>query len=302
VGGGVLLERWFRVAVLLLALSVLLNIWAIYRLRILSEEVIAIRLLPIGTTDIERRIAELEAMLRQIREEQRWITPVQPELGTRVGDTQKVKLTWQIKEYPPGASVTFYYRERGADEFEAMPATSAGLGRFQVELEIERQVAPQWVISRVYKGKTAVRTDQVALPTPFSHLYEYYITVEDGECIRSSEVGTIDLRKVSMMTVPPLQVQLEIDEEKDQVRVTLFERATREPEIKLARAFLEVYAGEVKLAEEELQVAGTDRHGDWDVPIYEVVWWNSRGRFFDRLYLRVEYDNGETVRQDILGQ
>lgn len=307
---GILLEKWFRAGLVLLVISLVLNIYTASKLSGLTNKVNALWVSRIDKTALEtvirQGITDLQSLLRQIREEQRWVTPVKVEPGKRSKDKQKIKLSWQIKDYPQGAPVTFYYREPGAAKFKSLPATPVGGGHFQVELEMKCKLAPDWGISQVYKENAVERSrestvESVSKSNCSSYVYDYYIALKDGNRIRSSEVETIDLGKVPMMLVAPLQVKLEIDKYKDQFKVTLLERSTKEPEIKVDRVLLEVYHNNKKLAEEEVPVARKEKHGNWEIPIYELVW-NPKGQPFDYLYLRVEYENGETVRQEIFSK
>lgn len=305
------MEKWFRAGLVLLVISLVFNIYTAIKLSVLTSKVNALWNNRIDKTALEnvvhQGITDLQSLLRQIREEQRWITPVKVELGKRSKDIQKIKLSWQIKDYPQGAPVTFYYREPGAANFKPLPATSVGGGHFQVELEMKSKLAPYWSISQVYKDykeNVAKRSDEstrISASNYSSHVYDYYIALQDENRIRSSEVETIDLGKVSMMLVAPLQVRLEIDKDNDQFKVTLLERSTKEPEIKVAGVLLEVYHDNKKLAEEKLSITQKEKHVDWEMPIYEVVW-NAKGQPFDHLYLRVEYENGEKVWQEIFNK
>lgn len=302
-----ILERLIRIGLVLLVLSLALNIALITRVnkiedmingRLMVDELQSLRSLTQQTTD------RINQAMSTIETEQRWITPVEIAVIKQEANNTVVRLSWIIKDYPGSAPVTFHYRKQGVKEFTSRQAISVGAGRFEVELTDNMKTEPDWKIQTTYlvgkngDSKTSLVNEEARAIEGQQNM-EYYISVKDGTHLKSSEMDSLNLEKISWGMYAPLIAEVQVDREREKYWVLLTQPNTEPKQVKLSQAFLEAYRGDERLSQNKL----TQDEGkpDESVRIFNGEW-NYHDLSFDRVFLTVEYENGKQFKKEITGR
>ncbi|MDK2984516.1 MAG: hypothetical protein PWQ96_158 [Clostridia bacterium] len=260
----------------------------------------------------QNQAQNVRSSLAEFREEQRWATPV--DIHPLTGEGQEsVLLTWQVKEYEEGSPVEFFYRRQGEHDFSSLAAENAGGSTFQVKLSTGS--IPQEPAFRVHftvknpsstnGGKKVEQSIPVKPDFDGSgYLYDYYITVRQGGQVRSTEPSRLDLGKLALYNFSPVTVQIEEDQRRGELNVSIYEEGPVEPKHRLTGAHLEVYhdknSGDDKPTEIPLKDGKTTlRYAEREVPVYEASF-QGETKSISRMVARVEYEDGQVFRHQIL--
>jgi len=299
------LERLIRIGLVLLVLILALNIALLSRVnkiedmingRSVHDELRSLKSLTLQNTD------RINQAMNTMETEQRWVTPVEFAGIKHEGSSIVTKLSWVIKDYPGGAPVTFHYRKAGVTEFTSRQAASVGNGRFEVQLTDNIRTEPLWKLQTTYiegnngdsKSRSAIEEAKVNGQQQY---IEYYITVKDGTHLKSSEIASLDMEKLSWLMYAPLSAEVQVDRARDRYSVFLTQSNIEPKQAKLAQAFLEAYQGDKRLSQNKL----TQDEGKPDGSVRHFnAEWNYHGISFDRVFLTVEYENGKQFKKDII--
>ncbi|MCF8010195.1 MAG: hypothetical protein K9L17_03850 [Clostridiales bacterium] len=289
-----MLKSTRNIVFIFLVVVLVLNIYMMRQISNLKTEVNQLK----GNNQqhsLEHRINTLQNKLNDIQEAQRWITPVKPELGPRIGDNKQViKLSWQVKDYQQGESVSFFYRKPGETNFNRIDASHTGGGRFEVELNTEVKLNPFIQVVFNEENSKSSRAIESNIGGESFPEYIYYIAVQNGDQVRSIEEERINPGKLAYHTVSPLKVEIK-PLPQGEYEVVLFEENPQEPNFKLSSAFLEAYYDERLISRVELQKSGLQEKS-WQAPIYKGVFDKEK---INALSLELEYDNGKTIRKEL---
>lgn len=102
--------------------------------------------------------------------------------------SQIIKFNWQIKDYDVDSNVTLFYKMMNED-FVEIPAVHKKQSCFEAEAEIQLQQQPIWRID--YESRYDSRDDFFELNS--DHKCEYYISIDEGDRIISSEIDNVHL-------------------------------------------------------------------------------------------------------------
>jgi len=283
-------RKWFGAVFLLLLLSLILNVYTVAKL--LSMEAL-LSSKPDSTT-VENLVKQTEGVLRSlirdIREEQQWYTQPTMEVQENGEDKYQITFSWQLREYPKQGHVLFFVRDPGSEAFKPLEVNSFSEGSFQarMQVDVDAKFKPVVVVSCNVNGKpVSVSEGTFGEPGP---IYEYYIAYETNGIVRNSRVFRADLGKLMSGLTAPLDVRLDMEMHKSQLSLSVAERGTKEPKVKVSAVYLEAFRGEEKVIETRVPVAQDEKHFEWQAPVYRVSY-NTQGITFDELCLRVEYDN-----------
>ncbi|MDI3521865.1 MAG: hypothetical protein PWP43_47 [Bacillota bacterium] len=263
--------------------------------------------------ETQNQAQDIRSSLAEFREEQRWVTPVEihPSL-TDEGKALTVLLTWQVKEYEEGSPVGFFYRRQGEQAFASLAAENVGGNTFQVKFPIDGiPHRPAFRIHFNVKNPSGTNDDKKAeeakpvkpdLEGP-GYLYDYYINVRQGGQVRSTELSRLDLGKLALYHFSPVTVQIEEDQRRGELHVSIYEEGPVEPQHRLAGAYLEVYpdqkSGDGNPAEISLKKGTTTlRYAEREVPVYEASF-QGETKSLSRIVARVEYEDGQVFRHQI---
>ncbi|NPV93037.1 MAG: hypothetical protein HPY50_19900 [Firmicutes bacterium] len=291
------MKNFKTLALSLLALSLILNLALFSRMGSLND-------LERSVNDSNNRVqssinllnGQVNHLLNQIEKEQRWITPAevdftQPDPAS--GETT-ANLKWQIKEYDQDARVTLYYRLSDKADFTAVPVESKSGGYFEAAVPLKVTPEPYWDINISTRANSssqrAVRPVPVQEGAGPADTLAYYVSVEKGGSVKSSEIQVTGLEKLSFKTYGPLTLSLNIDGLK--YNISLFEHA--EGKNRISGAALRVYSGENLVAEKPLAHRTEPGGGGAYTTQYE-----RSAQAQERLVVNIRYDNGSEFQKDI---
>lgn len=302
------MERLIRIGFVLILLSVALNIALFSRVGRLTDD------MNNGFNNLNSQWQNISLMAQQnndrinqavntIETEQRWITPVDISGVNHTGSDAEVQLSWVIKDYPSGAPVAFHYRKPNDAEFISQSAKFVGGGRFTVQLTEKVNTEPLWKLGISYVGgkngdsRSSVVSKNSTAERP--NIIEYYITANDGTRLKSSEIMSLELSQIAEGIYTPLSTEVQINRESERYTVWLTQGISNPKQSKVARAFLEAYNGDKLLATTQLTLV--EAKPDDNVRMFHTEW-NYSGQSFSRVFLRVEYENGQHFKKDITGR
>lgn|GEM_PF-3552343 len=302
------MERLFRIGLVLLVLSLAFNIALISRVNRL-DNLINNRFNMLQnewqrvSASAQQSAERVNQVMTLMEAEQRWITPVNITPGQQTDGRPAVKLSWVIKDYPGDAPVTFHYRKQNDTEFVSLPAKNTGGGRFEVELTENLETGPQWKFGVSYiEGENGRSKSMNAIEEARAvegDNIDYYISVRDGDRLKSNEIGTLSLNDVSESLYTGLSAEVMVNLREERYLVNLTEHVKDIRRVKIARVFLEATSGDKPVDQKELVPDKTKPDGSLRAFTGQ---WDFTGLTFDRVALKVEYENGEQFAKDITGR
>ena len=299
------MERLIRIGLVFLVLSLALNIALLTRVNKIED-------MMNGRLMADNELRNLTALTQQnsnrinqavniIETAQRWITPVEISDVKQEGNNYKVKLSWVIKDYPGNAPVTFNYRQPGNQVFTSRQAAPVGDGRFEIEISDTLKVEPEWTIQTTYIGRSdgdskPIQVNETAKAIEGQEPMEYYISVKDGTRLKSSEISSLDLGKLSWGMYAPLSTDVQADRERERYSVILTQFGIEPKQVKLTGATLQAFRGNQVISQNELTEGGGKPGAG--VRMFNTEW-NYKNLSFDRVLLTVNYANGQQFKKEI---
>ncbi len=270
------MEKHIKLILILLSASLILNFYTISKINQMSDLTKReIRSLIEGI--VEDDLEDINEEIKQIKENQRWISYIEVSQVGADGNMQTYKFNWSIKDYKLDSKVIFYCRNSENDTYEQFDVNEISQGNYVAELQITFTDGPEWVI-RYTDNSGHINTIKNISP----NIYEYYVALEDGDHIVTSGVESINLSKLSQ---PYSEIHAEImtNKENKPMQVKLF---INENKINTKNLILEVHNGNSK---EEFSADNEKLWGSWVLT----------NKAFDKLIIRAEYENGETFNKEI---
>ncbi len=176
--------------------------------------------------------------------------------------------------------MSFYYRKAGEENFKQLSAISKTNGSFGLNLELSKEDQPQWIVSYQYDHNDYGILRSNTFENKYPYKYEYYIVLDDGSCILSSEVDS-NLKKI-IQVYSSIEADLFLKAKIPCVK----ELSWGDGEIIPEKIVLEIYDHN-KLTKEELQIADSS------------VAWEPDNISFDKLIIKAQYDNGKIFGKEI---
>lgn len=223
------MERSRFLMVGFLALSICLNIYALSRIGDLSTAIGEARKEVSHLRDsLDHGLDWVGNTVENLREEARWISKVDVTPGEPSNGFQPVTLSWQVREYPVGASVTLYLREHGGSDFTPYPAESTGGGGFRITFD--HTIQPEPLVSIAYSSNNdseppEKRESVVSESSPMYRTgqYEYYVTMTDEREMRTTELFSLHIKQEASALVSPVSVDIRAAEEGFAFDITVHE-------------------------------------------------------------------------------
>jgi len=290
-----------RILAGLLIISVCLNLYGLAKINNLMAVISDTRSEVYRLEDrISSQATGLRSVIEEIRQEERWMSPLSVIPGNPQGDTQPVTLTWQLKECPVDASVTLYLRERGESDFTPYPAQSTGGGGFKADLV--RQIQPESNVSFSYSREDSPSSGhQSAIVESSSSAYltgryEYYVTMTDEHVTKTTDATSFSIDQSVADLAAPVSVDIQV--KKDPSVCTVVVHETPKPEayyyrlqgVSIRVMDGDVVAREIALTSERTFEAETPQ-GMGEVPIFEVTL-QEYGWAHSEVLLALDYGEG----------
>ncbi|MDW7685018.1 MAG: hypothetical protein SCK29_13000 [Bacillota bacterium] len=194
-----------QIVVLILGIVLISNLVVLQQVNQTNKDIVNLRVeIASIRNETQNSINTVGSMVRNaindISEETRWVTPVEVSLGQEKQDKQEINLSWQIKDYTEGSQVYFYYRKADTSPFERVPAENIAGGSFRANIEVSLDFEPELMIesdSDIMPPTEREATEAKIKEEKFKtqRVYDYYIEVQDGNSIKTSEQARFDLGK-----------------------------------------------------------------------------------------------------------
>lgn len=122
-----------------------------------------------------------------------------------------VKVGFHVQEYRKGSKVRINYR-RGGGDYTAQEAKESSSGHFHTLLELDVALEPQWQHHYTQSSGFGRHSGGVEISgSGLEDLYEYYISVVEGDHIRAGDPEPIPLEKLSYSYYNNLDSQIEVE-------------------------------------------------------------------------------------------
>ncbi|WFA08731.1 hypothetical protein [Tissierella sp. Yu-01] len=245
----------------------------------LNKITTSIQIIGDETQTIMNKISEVDNSVHYLKKYNNWISEIDVEYGGVVNENKSIKFSWEIKDFASNSDVKFYYRRLGEDNFNILPVSFSG-GKYFSLLEINIEgLGPDW--SLLYTDKKEPYGFKSGEVSPYT--YEYYVEFIENDMHLISE---LEQRNLSKLVQVYATIDMNIKIERDKVRDILFE--LKEGKVAPKSIILEKYYGD-KVIEENIEIDISNNRSNWE----------SKGKSFDKLVVRVEYHNGQVFSEEI---
>ncbi|WP_453990886.1 hypothetical protein [Bacillus nitroreducens] len=278
--------------------SLILNFTLLTKLNQLEEQV---HYISATSQDFSHRIdnqaSQVYDALEEFKNEQSWISSVTMDIDkTNFNNGQaKAIFNWQIKEWQHGSNVLFHYSFGDRKEYFTLTAEEVEKGFFQVKVPFEFDKEPQWhvglITSEAYHSEEVTEKE---LDSEDENSINYYITVSDGDYVKSSEIQQefLDKFRTSFYGI----LQTDVHQFKSKLDITLIHYQIGENSANIEKAYLLKYEQDTLIGEEEMQTSDENsaEYGERFFQLNQVDPYDEM-----RLILKVVYNTGETFEKEI---
>lgn len=230
------------------------------------------------SASLKNDLDEIQDSVYQIKEAQQWVSIKNVKLKNISNNNQAIFFLGRIKEYTLDSDVTFYIRKSGEDNYNKLPIDLQKNGEFTVEFEINKEDKPTWIVSYIYENDTK------SLQNNSPYIYEYYITLNSPNKLLNSEVENINLKRfIQIYEEPEVKVIMNREDTPSAIELQ-WDNSGIMPQ----KAYIEIYKDNT-INEEEFEFDDEE----------EMAKWKSNNKSFEKLTIRVEYENNKSFKKEI---
>jgi hypothetical protein len=166
----------------------------------------------------------------------------------------QVRFKWQVKEWETDSQAFFHYATGTNSEFEKLQAEGLGQGLFQAKIPITVKLEPLWDVkviesrSNTEEMRETVKEEQRIDP----YSLKYFVSVESGNVVKSSEIQTESLDYLGTNQYGTLQG--DIHWRGKNASVTLMHHQTSNETSVIEEAYLLKYQDDTFIGEDPLQL------------------------------------------------
>lgn len=269
-----------------------------------------------NTRHLQQQVSHLQGELNSLRsevgsirgtmqsiknEDARWWTPGEVEFMDVDREKALTKISWYLREYREGSKVMLNYQPVGKEDYTEIVAEEESKGYFSVVLPVEVPLEHIFDIHLERATKKEHLKDrnlkEVRITEPKPSL-KYYISVQDGETIRTSEIRTLDLSKLSFKLFNPLNLRVNFNSN-NKITANVHEYKAGNPRYEINEMYLETRKGKKQVLEKwpfkpvQIQKAYEQER----FKIYDVHATPSKA--YDSLYWVIKYSEGLLVEKEI---
>ena len=247
---------------------------------------------------VNNQSGEMQQAFNQFKEELSWLGPVEMDVNTnapREGQAQ-VGFKWQVKEWQKDSKVFFHYATGTNNEFEKVQAEGLEQGLFQAKVPINVKLEPLWDVRVIDSGsnteemsgtvKEEERMDQYSL--------KYFISVESGDAVKSSEIQTESLDYLGTNQYGILSG--DIHSQGKNASVTLRQQKTSGETTDIEEAYLLKYQGGTFIGEEPMQLEDEQDDNFRLFQLREISPYEEDMRFV----IKVVYQDGAVFEREVI--
>jgi len=238
--------------------------------------------------------SQVNNLLNQIERIESWITSVQikPENISEKG--MIMKANWQIKDYKPDSEVSFHYKI-AEDKFIKVPATMEENGYFEVAFPIDIELKPIWEIelSEPFNGSAERKVEETYRNKEKYNELQYYVSVNNKESIKSSEMNYYNLKGVSNHMYGTLVVHLDTRDTKiDNISVATVSIPQNNT---LERVIGKTYKNNKLIASKEFDAT---KHPEVNLSTFHKPYIDEE-QDFNRIVLEARYSDGASFEREV---
>ncbi|MGI6614853.1 MAG: hypothetical protein ACOX30_02305 [Dethiobacteria bacterium] len=277
-------------AVLLVAINMVLLTKQNAHLSGLEENVNSIR------SGIQSEMSEVTGFIEALQDQSAWWEPGELEVVETGPEQSTIKIEWYLKDYRAGSDIFINYRRLGEEKYTSLEVAENSRGHCSIQLTLPIIPEPQWSHSLSRHSGLAGSPEEmfneaVADNSPWQ--YEYYISLADGETVRTGSVEEIYLDKLACSYYSILDSHIDI--EKDNISVFILETQYGPPRYTVTGARLELLKGSRVVQQLPLEKgARPDESTDWQAD----AGYKAAGGC-DAACLVVTFSDGKSFQQQI---
>jgi len=256
---------------------------------------------------VNSQIGSISNTINKIKEEQSWLSNV--EVDTLFHETEKnkvdVSFQWQVKELENNSEVIFNYSLGEKEEYIPIKAEDKGNGFFQVVVPIEVTMEPNWnfqVAGYNVDGKTmrAIEEKKEAFQMGNRVDFNYYISVSNGEVIKSSEISNARIGDIGTRYYGYLEVRTELNKNNN-YNLSVISGKMHGTSTYLEEAYLKKYKDGNLVDEEKLENINIVNEGGMPEREDTAIFENKSGDEMDynSLVLKVVYSDGAVFEREV---
>ncbi|MGE4214033.1 MAG: hypothetical protein AB7E42_04545 [Anaerotignaceae bacterium] len=230
---------------------------------------------------VKDNIEEIEDDLETIKEEQQWISNADIKDGGIVDGKQILELSWIINDYILGSEATLYYRKSDEEDFKQIAIESKNTNSLKAVLAIDKEDQPAWSIEY---------DNEEYLEDKTGYIYNYYITLNDGSRILTSDIKKMNVEKY-IKSYFYSDIEVSFDKNKIPSEIDLEVKGVKGGKIAPKKAFIELYNNN-NIMEEELNLESPDED-------YYGGTWENDNKSFDELVIKIQYEDGKEFQKEI---
>lgn len=239
---------------------------------------------------------QVNNLLTQIKRVESWITSVQikPENISEKG--MIMKANWQIKDFKSDSEVFFHYKI-AEGEFIKVPATMEENGYFEVAFPIDIELKPIWKIelSEAFNEKAVHIVEETYRNDTKDNTLQHYVSVNNKENIRSSEMSHYNLKGVSNKMYGTLFVHVHLDARDTKIDSIAVSTVTIPQNTTLESVIAKSYKNNQLIASKELS---SRKHPEENLSKFHVQYMED-DQNFNRIVLETRYSDGATFEREV---
>jgi len=276
------MEKQNKIILTLLTVSLIINCYMVLSINNLRE-------ITQNTNryfeDVKENINDINDELEMIKKEQQWISDAEIKDGGVVDGKQILELSWIINDYILGSEATLYYRKSDEKDFKQIAVESKNTNSLMAVLKIDKEDQPEWSIQY---------DDEEYLEDKTGYIYNYYITLNDGSRVLTSDIKRINIKKYIEKYIQSYfypYIEVSFDKNKIPSGIDLAIKGVKGGKVAPKKAFIELCTNN-KLAEEELNLESPEEK-------YYSGTWENDDQSFDKLIIKIQYEDGKEFEKEI---
>ncbi len=256
---------------------------------------------------VNAQISQLNNSINELKDDQDWLSNMNFEVEVNEAEKNEAvtNFEWQIKELQKDAEVVFNYKRSAEKEYTSVKPVNMGNGLFKVAVPVEVNPEPIWNYRvNVFNDSSkeyAIKESMEEYKRGNQLTFDYYVSVSQGDVIKSNEISTSHLENVGARYYGYLEVYTDINRN-DNYSVFLTSGKMNYNTVHLEEVHLIKYKDGELIESEKLEPISTIQEGETPAKsdIVEFHKKLSDEKFdYSSLKLRVIYSDGSEFEREI---
>ncbi|KJS13331.1 MAG: hypothetical protein VR67_04945 [Peptococcaceae bacterium BRH_c8a] len=203
-------------------------------------------------SSVSGEVSGIRGVVKQMKDDARWWEPAEAEFLDVNKDEAQVKISWSLREYRAGSQVMLNYQKPGEQEYIQIAAKEEAKGRFYVNLPVAVPREPVINVNVKQVGdftnsKAPVEVEESLKEARVSGTedlnFTYYISVQEGQTIRTSERHSLSLGSLNYQLFSPLIAEVRLMDN-GEIEASVHYELVGSPHYELKEIYLESRTGE----------------------------------------------------------